>query len=181
MQGMLTLYHGTIHNIFEVDVQKDKPYKDFGRGFYLCESFERAKNIAVRNRAIETERVQVTHNATEQGVFVYEYEVSKQAMEQRKIKPFTSADREWLQFVLLNRMNKDTQHNYDIVIGPTANDNTRASIRAIFNASNGAVLSKAAQELLIEMLEPYNLPIQYFFDTAEAAVLLTLKRRHDIK
>jgi len=49
MSNKLTLYHGTTHDFTEIDVCRGKPFKDFGQGFYLTESYERARNIAVRN------------------------------------------------------------------------------------------------------------------------------------
>ena len=78
-------------------------------------------------------------------------------------------------------MNRMRQHDYDIVIGPTANDDTRASIRTVMNAANGAILSDAALDLLIEMLEPNVLPEQYFFGKNNAAAMLKLTRRHELK
>ena len=81
----------------------------------------------------------------------------------------------------LVRMNRNRQHDYDIVIGPTANDDTRTSIRAVMNASNGAILSDTALDLLIELLEPSNLPEQYYFGTGVAAAMLKLTGRHELK
>ncbi len=33
----MILYHGSNTNITEIDLQKSKPNKDFGRGFYLSD------------------------------------------------------------------------------------------------------------------------------------------------
>ena len=49
------------------------------------------------------------------------------------------------------------------------------------NAANGAILSDAALDLLIEMLEPSVLPEQYFFGNNNAAAMLELTRRHELK
>jgi hypothetical protein len=38
------------------------------------------------------------------------------------------------------------------------------------NAANGTVLSYAALDLLIEMLEPNNLPEQYYFGTSKGGL-----------
>ncbi|MCL2814740.1 MAG: DUF3990 domain-containing protein, partial [Oscillospiraceae bacterium] len=40
------------------------------------------------------------------------------------VKEFAAADREWMRFIVLNRESnsKIQEHEYDIVIGPTAND-----------------------------------------------------------
>ena len=179
--GILPLYHGTAHDFTEIDVRKGKPFKDFGLGFYLAETYDRAVNIARRNRKIETDRLRATGDKTELAVFVYIYEFDLREMEKLNVKRFASADREWLKFIIQNRMSRTRRHNYDIVIGPTANDDTRASIRAVMNAANGAILSDAALDLLIRMLEPDNLPEQYYFGTNKSAGLLKFKGRNELK
>ena len=181
MPNTLTLYHGTTHDFAEIDVRRGKPFKDFGQGFYLAESYERARNIAVRNRMIEENRLRVIGDETGLPVFVYSYEFDLLEMNKLNVKRFDTADREWLRFVIANRMNRTRQHDYDIVIGPTANDDTRASIRTVMNAANGAILSDTALNLLIEMLEPNNLPQQYYFGTSKAAAMLKLTGRQELK
>jgi len=181
MPKPLTLYHGTTHDFKIIDVHKGKPFKDFGQGFYLSEHYEHARNLAYRNRKIEETRLRSIGNGTALPVFVYVYEFDMAEMETLNIKRFTSADREWLKFIIANRMNRNRQHDYDIVTGPTANDDTRTSIRTVMNASNGAILSDTALDLLIEMLEPNNLPEQYYFGTNKAAALLTLTERRELK
>ena len=74
MPNILALYHGTTHDFAEIDVRRGKPFKDFGQGFYLTESYERTRNIAVRNRIIEENRLRVIGDETELPVFVYSYE-----------------------------------------------------------------------------------------------------------
>jgi hypothetical protein len=169
---IITLYHGTTHDFTEIDVRRGKPFKDFGQGFYLAGTYSRALNIARRNRKIENDRLRAIGDKRELHVFVYAYEFDLLEMKKLNIRQFISADREWLRFVIQNRMNRVRQHDYDIVIGPTANDDTRTSIRAIMNAANGAILSDAALDLLIQMLEPNNLPDQYYFGTGKSVRLL---------
>jgi len=181
MPDAITLYHGTTHDFKEIDVLKGKPYKDFGQGFYLSKSYEHARNLADRNRRIEEIRLRAIGSETPLSVFVYEYEFDSLEMDKLNVKYFNTADREWLKFIIVNRMNRTRQHGYDIVIGPTANDDTRASIRTVMNAANGAILSDNALDLLIEMLEPNVLPEQYFFGKNNAAAMLKLMRRHEIK
>jgi hypothetical protein len=70
--------------------------------------------------------LRATGDKTELTVFVYTYEFDLREMEKLNVKRFASADREWLKFIIQNRMSRTRRHNYDIVIGPTANDDTRA-------------------------------------------------------
>ncbi len=181
MSDALTLYHGTTHDFAEIDVRRGKPFKDFGQGFYLTDTYERAHNIALRNRRIEEARLRAMGNEACLPVFIYVYEFNLRGMNKLDVKRFRAADREWLRFVIANRMNRTRQHKYDIVIGPTADDDTRASIRAVMNAANGEVLSDAALNLLVEMLEPNNLPEQYYFGTNKAVVMLKRTGRHELK
>jgi len=181
MIDTFALYHGTTHDFTEIDVRRGKPFKDFGQGFYFTESYERARNIAVRNHTIEENRLLVIGDRTELSVFVYSYEFDPAEMNKLNVKRFDTADREWLRFIIANRMNRARQHDYDIAIGPAANDDTRASIRAVMNAANGAILNDTALNLLIEMLEPDNLPEQYYFGTSKAAAMLKLTGRQELK
>jgi hypothetical protein len=177
----LVLYHGTAHDFAEIDVRRGKPYKDFGQGFYLSGTYEHARNIAIRNRRIEEARLRGRGDKTELPVFVYTYEFKMRKIDTLRVNRFESANREWLKFIIQNRMNSACQHDYDIVTGPTANDDTRASIRIVMNAANGSILKDAALDLLIEMLEPDNLPEQYYFGTNRAAALLQLTDRQEVK
>ena len=181
MPNTLTLYHGTTHDFTEIDVMRGKPFKDFGQGFYLTKNYDHARNIAFRNRRIEEERLRVIGDETKLSVFIYTYEFEIENMNKLNVKRFNNADRDWLQFIIANRMNRTRQHEYDIVIGPTANDDTRTSIRTVMNAANGAILSDTALDLLIEMLEPNNLPEQYYFGTNKAAAMLKFMGRYEFK
>ena len=180
MTNFLTLYHGTTHDFNKIDVQKGKPFKDFGQGFYLSKIFEHAHNLAFRNRRIEEMRLKAMGRETQLPVYVYEYKFDMANLEKLEVKRFTSPDRDWLKFIIANRMNYARQHNYDIVIGPTANDETRTSIRTVMNAANGAILSDTALDLLIEMLEPNVLPEQYYFGTSKSAAMLKFGGRRKI-
>ena len=64
---------------------------------------------------------------------------------------------------------------------PYSNDDTRASFRTVMNAANVTILSDTALDLLIEMVEPNNLPEQYYFGTNKAAALLKFMGRRELK
>ncbi len=46
-----------------------------------------------------------------------------------KVKRFDRLDEEWLEFIKLNRSEGGLQHNYDVVIGPVADDNTMETVQ----------------------------------------------------
>jgi len=177
MGEKITLYHGSIHEIDAIDVSKGKPYKDFGAGFYLSPSKEHAESLARRNRQIESMRIKQRKKRTTIDAWVYAYEFDLGHLNNLKTKEFPKPNGEWMRFVVTNRNSLTRSHDYDMVIGPTANDDTRASIQAFFTGVFGDVNSDSAIDFLISLIEPYQLPIQYFFGTQRAADLLVFMER----
>ena len=176
MGTKIKLYHGSIHKFDTINVSKGKPFKDFGRGFYLSPSRKHSASLAIRNRQIEAMRVGGAKKL-KINAYLYIYEFDTAHMKDLKIKNFQQADAEWMKFVVLNRNSSKPQYDYDIVTGPTANDNTRASIQAFFAEVYGDINSDAAVNMLISLIEPHKLPVQYFFGSQKAADLLTFIER----
>jgi len=164
------VYHGTISLIDEIDVAKGKPYKDFGRGFYVTENFSHAQNLAVRNKTLEQER-----SGSKCSAYVYTYTLDMKKAHNFKIKEFTIADLDWMRFVLSNRNTRDKAHDFDIIIGPTANDDTSIVLKSYFSGLYGDINSERALKLALDMIEADNLPSQIYFGSNEATVCLTQK------
>lgn len=59
----------------------------------------------------------------------YLYQYIFEENEILKIKCFDSLNKEWLEFIKRNRAKGGTQHAYDIVIGPVADDNTMETVQ----------------------------------------------------
>jgi hypothetical protein len=57
-------------------------------------------------------------------VYTFEFDLDKSLM----AKPFAGLTVEWLEFVKLNRTLGGIQHNFDVVSGPVANDDTFRTI-----------------------------------------------------
>ena len=167
---IITVYHGTTSLIINIDVSLGKPYKDFGRGFYVTKSKEHAKTLALRNKRIEIERF---GRLCEAYIYTYEIDISK--LSDFSIKKFNNADFEWLQFVILNRKTRDRSHNYDIVIGPTANDDTMVVINAYLDALYGEIGEEAALNTLLNNIMSDKLPGQIYFSNNRAANMLIPK------
>ena len=55
---------------------------------------------------------------------VLEYEISEEAWDSLRVLRFENYSEEWAKFILLNRNNPSDQpvHDYDVVIGPIADD-----------------------------------------------------------
>ena len=181
MANIITLYHGTIYEFDKIDVSKGKGNKDFGRGFYTSRDVHHAERLATRNKFIEEERFAL--RGIKQGVtsWLYTFEFDLDNLVTISVKEFAIADKEWMRFVILNRESKNKEHEYDVVIGPTANDNTRAAIQTVMPLTKGQVMTDKAIDALITLIEPNNLPQQFFFGTQRAADFLRLTERSIIQ
>ncbi|MDR3243525.1 MAG: DUF3990 domain-containing protein [Elusimicrobiota bacterium] len=112
----MNLYHGTNADFNAVSLSFSKDKRDFGKGFYTTMYKEQAdswsKIICFRFRGLTR--------------YVYEFELN--ITNDLKVKHFETMNNEWLEFVGKNRIMGGIQHNFDIVIGPVANDNTSRTI-----------------------------------------------------
>lgn len=182
---MRDLYHGTVYDITEINVLQGKGYKDFGKGFYATSIKSHAENIARRNkRTIETREAKILkrnpqYKTNVYHAYRYNLEFDDSCIdnpEELKIKIFKKADREWVKFVLKNRDSDASAHDYDIVIGPTADENTVTVINAYREELIATDYADEVLDALIRDLEPENLPKQYFFGTNAAVQKLGFKK-----
>lgn len=79
-----------------------------------------------------------------------------------KIKVFKEANRGLVRFILMNRDEDSTIHDYDIVIGPAADENTVTVINSYKEELIATNYADEVIDALIRELEPENLPKQYF-------------------
>ena len=162
----MTVYHGSTYLFEEIDVRKGKPYKDFGRGFYVTRESSHAINLAIRNRQLENKYKRDCE------AYLYTYNMNTSNMALFKVKEFKTADLEWLKFVIANRKKKERTHGYDIVMGPTANDETMAVINVYLDGLYGEIDSDDALLTLLKFIKPDVLPRQIYFATNEATSIL---------
>lgn len=113
----LILFHGTISVINKIDLKKSKNRRDFGKGFYTTVLERQAKEWAYR----------LSLREKADKYYVYQYSFTEDSS--LKIKRFDSLSEEWLEFIKENRANGGIQHDYDVVIGPVADDNTMETVQ----------------------------------------------------
>ena len=149
----MKLYHGSNQRISQIDFAKCHPFKDFGCGFYLTDNLEHARNMAFRR---------VMRTGGKECVTEFEFNL-KTATQALKIKIFEKPSEDWANFVMMNRSREiqHPAHDYDIVIGPIANDSVVVSFRLF---QDGYI----SMPELIKRLEYKELSIQYFFHTTAA-------------
>jgi len=116
----MLIYHGSDTPVKNPKILVSNRLLDFGEGFYSTSSLEQAQRWA--------KRVRDRNNSKEEIVSVYEFDNLK-AEKELKIIKFDSPDHEWLQFISSCRSGKKANHEYDIVMGPVANDNVYATIQ----------------------------------------------------
>lgn len=171
------LYHGTVSEIQQVDVTLGRGRKDFGRGFYMAVS--RSQAVGMMHKKY---REAVRRSRTKQeNVFcerLYEIILDEKIFPELKIKVFEEADLEWLDFVLLCREKGGMPHDYDMVIGPTADDDTALCLKAYWDGLYGKIGSEEAKKILINNLETENLGVQYFVGKQKVAdkLIVDIKR-----
>lgn len=182
---MRNLYHGTTHDITEIDLSMGKGYKDFGKGFYATAVKDHAISIARRNKRVlqsRDERLRKRVSGYKGQIYTaycYNLELDDSCFhvpDSLNIKFFKEADVEWVKFILKNRDSEISTHNFDIVIGPTADENTVTIINAYKEELEATNYADHVLRSLIAELEPENLPKQYFFGTEKAIRCLRFKK-----
>lgn len=148
----MILYHGSNINIEHIELEKSKPFKDFGKGFYLSESEEQALKMA---------RFKALTFGGEPIVSKFEFDTSLMHNSDLRIKIFKEYSEEWADFVFANREGTDVEH-YDIVYGPIANDKVGLQIRKLKDGS----IDKT--EFLNRLKYMKGITFQYFFGTKKA-------------
>ncbi|MCF2593780.1 DUF3990 domain-containing protein [Bacteroides caecigallinarum] len=150
----MKLYHGTNKDFDRIDLLKSKPNKDFGRGFYLSADYEQALNMA---------KVKVEQLETGFPV-VQSYLVEDDALNALSVLRFNGYSEEWAKFILLNRNNPTEKpvHEYDVVIGPIANDRVGVQLWRYENRSIDL------PTLVRNLQYMKGVTLQYFFGTERA-------------
>lgn len=129
-----------------------RPNTDFGKGFYATTNFEQAARWA-RIR-------QSRDKSTKAVVSVFEFDETLLEDAHFKVRQFHGVDAEWLHFIVGCRK-QTLKHDYDIVMGPVANDKLYLTINMYENG-------ELSEEAAILQLKAYNLFDQLSFHTNDA-------------
>lgn len=136
MKNEIILYHGTNVKFDEVDLKHSKDKRDFGRGFYTTTIKEQALSWA--------ENMFIRYGGDGKYVMKFRLKLDPEL----NVNIFYGLSKEWLNMIKDNRLYGGTQHDYDIVIGPVADDNTIRTV-ALF------VAGIYSEEIAIDRLRPY--------------------------
>lgn len=153
----MILYHGTNTDFQQIRLDMSRVGKDFGFGFYLTTD----KQVAAR---------QAERKVLQYGIgakIVQSYAMDDKQLDGLKVLRFDSYTEEWADFILMNRQNKEHRslHDYDVMIGPIANDTVGFQIRRYTEG----IITKA--QFLQEIMY-HQVTMQYFFGTERALAIL---------
>lgn len=154
----LVLYHGSCCLFDVIDLSKSHNRRDFGRGFYATLLEKQAKKWAYR--------LSLREKTPTYYVYQYVFDESRSL----KVKRFSSLDQEWLEFIKENRAKGGLQHDFDVVIGPVADDNTMETVQLYIS---GILEANEA----VKRLRHSQINNQVSFHTEEALHCLRFVRR----
>lgn len=149
----MKLYHGSNVEIEYVDLARGRRGKDFGKGFYANPDYMQAVEFC--SNVVRREGSGIPT--------VTSFEFDESALDMLNIKIFDGYTQEWAEFILMNRNNISDKpaHDFDIVVGPIADDGVGTQIRRL---SRGFITFDA----FLDELKYSKVSIQYFFGTEKA-------------
>lgn len=162
----MVLYHGSNQIIKVPNLNKSRNFLDFGSGFYLSAGKKQAENRAKSSKLF--------FDAGSPTINIYEFD---ETIVNLSILKFQSADISWLDFVIANRKGESSSQ-YDIVTGPTANDKTILTIDQYMQGMYDNLDNP--KEIVIQLLQPEKLEIQYLFATEKAISNLSFMEAYEL-
>ena len=162
----MKLYHGSNQVIKIPDLGKSRKFLDFGSGFYLSISIKQAENRAKSARLFFESGIPTVN--------IFDFDDSAHNLE---ILRFETADIAWLDFVMANRRGEPVAQ-YDIIIGPTANDKTILTIDQYLQGMFDHL--ENPKQLVIQLLQPENLETQYLFASQNSLTRLMFSESYEL-
>lgn len=156
----LIVYHGTCFDFDKIDLSKSHNRRDFGKGFYTTVLENQSKEWGYR--------LSLRDKTDKYYIYVYQFVITPDL----KIKRFDSLNEEWLEFIKENRVKGGICHDYDVVIGAVADDNTMETVQLYLS---GTLTADEAINRL-KYFKPNN---QVSFHTSNAISHLKLIRRDE--
>ena len=147
---MIILYHGSNQPVENPKILESKRALDFGAGFYFTSSINQAEKWA--------KSVTLRRGIGKPILNIFEF---NENVNDLKVLKFEKANGDWLDYVVKNRKKMPLIENYDLIIGPVANDSTLPVI-------NDYMDGKYTKEEAINHLLPQNMKDQFAFATEKA-------------
>ncbi len=167
-------FHGSAIAFRHIDVTKGRGRKDFGRGFYMTFSVSQAVGMMHKKfrESVSRRRDQADDVLSET---LYRIEINMDILNTLRVKVFSSADMDWLNFILLCRQSNGVPHDFDVVIGPTADDDTNMALKYYYDGTYGHPGTEDAKRMLLRVLDVDRLGVQFFIGSQSVADRLVKK------
>lgn len=158
----MRLYHGSDILIDKIDFEKSKPFKDFGKGFYLSAEYDQAMDMA-------KQRIRQKKGIGTPIVTTFEFDESVMKGNDLKVKIWEDYSVDWVKFIIRNRDRKQPfpWHDFDIVYGPIADDGVSFQLRR-YEAGYLSI-----EQLVEELKYAEGITFQYYFANEKAIEKLT--------
>lgn len=148
----MQLFHGSLSPVVVPDFELLNNKTDFGKGFHTTTDYDQAvKWTFVKKSRINSDKF----------IFRYVNEFEYNEDNDLNVLNFLTASEKWLDFVYANRKNDNFTHNYDVVMGPVADD----TLYKVLDLYDSGVLT---YEETIERLKTYKLSNQISFHTEKS-------------
>lgn len=179
---MYNLYHGSADLFKYINITAGIKTPDFGVGFYLASSKQTAIKRARLQRKRKMEAYNLNNDSEEIKKYLYTYQYDNELAERMGlyIKNFKTVDMEWLLFVMHNRI-VCTGHNYDIVIGGTADAKAMSIIKNYSSEYISGTMTNELAQIIIKRLKTEVYSRQYCFHTQRSIQCLRLIDVKEIK
>ena len=153
---MLQLFHTGFQVIRKPDIRAGRKNADFGQGFYLADDQEFSRRWAQERKGSAT--------------YLNAYELDTEGL---AVKHF-SRDAEWFKYIKDNRSDRpDTFADYDVIIGPIAND-------TIFETWGIITSGLLEEDQALRLLMIGRVYEQTVIKTEKAAALLRFKEASEV-
>ncbi|MHB8126598.1 MAG: DUF3990 domain-containing protein [Desulfitobacteriaceae bacterium] len=141
----MNLYHGSDIVVEKPEIFQSNRLLDFGIGFYTTSNKEQAVRWA--------EKVSIRNNTNKKLLSVYNFDM-EEAKKELNIIIFRSTDEKWLDFITANRRGREISDEYDIVIGPVADDNVYMTVKLFETGvlDKGEAIKRLKVEKLFDQL-----------------------------
>ncbi|MDR0828957.1 MAG: DUF3990 domain-containing protein [Prevotellaceae bacterium] len=151
----MILYHGSNEIIKNPKLLENQRPLDFGNGFYTTINLKQCRAFA--------RKVLYRKNAGKAIVSYYDFD--ENLLPTLSVLLFDSPNEEWLEFVTKNRIEQNPENDYDLIVGPVANDDVYNTLLPYFSGNMSI-------EIALMLLKPKKLFNQYTFCSCKSIRLL---------
>jgi len=161
----MKLYHGTNTRFETPKIILPNRALDFGAGFYTTTDVDQARSWS-----------KVVVKRSNKGIpLLNTFEINENFRAVLKVKHFETPNKEWLDFVCEHRLNNYIGDDYDLIVGPVANDDTMPVLQSYISATITNENEKDFfTEFALRQLRADKLKDQYVFKTEKSLQQLKL-------